>query len=176
MLSSTQLATLEELARKYADHKFHHLKFWDNKVYGGIITQEAIDDAAAHDYPGAFLPPDPKPEYTLLGTVDEYLHFFELKLQETGSQSWLGECFWWSGLRTPDDKKIAHLVRYVGFEETPAGTEGQEYHAFCGETMLSFYYPGHAEPRFGTIEEAISQDHELCDECTRHILSPLLEP
>lgn len=58
-------------------------------------------------------------------------HPSELNIIEMDDET--GDFMWRVG-----ENPIVHKIEKVTIEETPAGTEGQEYTAFCGESLLSW--------------------------------------
>ena len=85
---------------------------------------------------------------------------------------WLGTHFWWSKDRVEGQKEYAHIVQGVNPTETPAGTDSQEYVAYCGETMFAYHYPGGPEPVFGYPADVAKSGREICPVCAKQTDGP----
>jgi len=75
--------------------------------------------------------------------------------------------FWWSQPRVAEEQEVAHIIKAKQIQETEAGTEGEVYQAYCGEEMLSWFYPGGSEPRFGIDEDVKKLNISICEICKR---------
>ena len=91
-------------------------------------------------------------------------------MEENSGTIILGEYFWWIRTReeTPSERMSHHFhqVRKIGYEETPAGTDGELYTAVCGEQLTNYYYAdGGIVHCLGNLEEAVASGLSLCPKC-----------
>jgi hypothetical protein len=74
------------------------------------------------------------------------------------------EFFWTEVLGKPDSE--AHIIKYFTTVETPQGTEGEIYFAYCGEDQQSWWGAnwGFAYG-FGDLEEVMKKGIPICSVC-----------
>jgi len=78
------------------------------------------------------------------------------------------ECFWWSKTtRKGREEPLAHIIAGTETEETPSGTDGDVYIAFCGKEIQGWEYWTTESPKhkFGSFSEARKEGMEICEEC-----------